>query len=150
MVKEKNAKIEYNIDRQTLSSLEKLCKWSKFVSIATIGIGSISSLSIIFLSIPTAIIGIITIIMGSKLLIASNHLKYVLDSKDTDSIFIVIDQLRQYFTFNGILIIISMIFFILLGIIIIVFAGAILELFNKSGFDYSISTFILTNKTIFI
>ena len=150
MVKEKNAKIECNIDRQTLSSLEKLCKWSKFVSIATIGIGSISSLSIIFLSIPTAIIGIITIIMGSKLLIASNHLKYVLDSKDTDSIFIVIDQLRQYFTFNGILIIISMIFFILLGIIIIVFAGAILELCNKSGFDYSISTFILTTKTIFI
>ena len=148
--KEKNKKIEYNIDRQTLNSIEKLCKWSKFVSIATIAIGSISSLSIIFLSIPTVIIGIITIIMGSKLLIASNHLKYVLDSKDTDSIFIVIDQLRQYFTFNGILIIISMVFFILLGIIMIVFAGAILELFNESAFDYSISTFTLNTKTIFI
>ena len=114
IVKEKNNKVQYNLDRQTFNSLGKLCKWSKFVSIATIAIGSISSLSIIFLSIPTAIIGIITIIMGSKLLIASNHLKYVLESKDTDSIFIVIDQLRQYFTFNGILIIISMVFFILL------------------------------------
>ena len=77
--------------------------------------------------------------MGVKLNIASNHLRYAIQVSSKESIFIAADHLRQYFTFNGIIIIISMIFFIIIAVIISLFAGAIIEIFNQSGFDYTIS-----------
>tara|TARA_B100000676_G_C17243699_1_gene419926 strand:+ start:92 stop:328 length:237 start_codon:yes stop_codon:yes gene_type:complete len=77
--------------------------------------------------------------MGVKLNIASNHLRYATQVNSKESVFIAADHLRQYFTFNGIIIIISMIFFIIIAVIISLFAGAIIEIFNQSGFDYTIS-----------
>ena len=129
----------FKLSAQDKLSVDSLYKWSKFVSICTIVLGSITSLSIFFLAIPTAIIGIITIVMGVKLNIASNHLRYAIQVNSKESIFIAADHLRQYFTFNGIIIIISMIFIITIAVIISLFAGAIIEIFNQSGFDYTIS-----------
>ena len=77
--------------------------------------------------------------MGVKLNIASNHLRYAVQVNSKESIFIAADHLRQYFTFNGIIIIISMIFLIITAIIFVLFAGAIIDIFNQSGFDYNIS-----------
>ena len=77
--------------------------------------------------------------MGIKLNIASNHLRYAMQVNNKESVLIAADHLRQYFTFNGIIIIISMIFFIIIAIIVTLFAGAIIEIFNQSGFDYTIS-----------
>jgi hypothetical protein len=135
----KNKENNFNISAQDKLSVDSLYKWSKFVSISTIVFGSITSLSIFFLAIPTAIIGMVTIVMGVKLNIASNHLRYAIQVNSKESIFIAADHLRQYFTFNGIIIIISMIFFIIIAVIISLFAGAIIEIFNQSGFDYTIS-----------
>ena len=139
MPEDKNKEENFNLSAQDKLSVNSLYKWSKFVSICTIVLGSITSLSIFLLAIPTAIIGIITIVMGVKLNIASNHLRYAIQVNSKESIFIAADHLRQYFTFNGIIIIISMIFFIIIAVIISLFAGAIIEIFNQSGFDYTIS-----------
>ena len=139
MPEDKNKEQNFKLSAQDKLSVDSLYKWSKFVSICTILLGSITSLSIFFLAIPTAIIGIITIAMGVKLNIASNHLRYAIQVNSKESIFIAADHLRQYFTFNGIIIIISMIFFIIIAVIIALFAGAIIEIFNQSGFDYTIS-----------
>jgi len=139
MPEDKNKEYNFKLSAQDKLSVDSLYKWSKFVSICTIVLGSITSLSIFFLAIPTAIIGIITIVMGVKLKIASNHLRYAIQVNSKESIFIAADHLRQYFTFNGIIIIISMIFFIIIAVIISLFAGAIIEIFNQSGFDYTIS-----------
>ena len=139
MPEDKKKEENLKISAQDKLSVDSLYKWSKFVSICTIVLGSVTSLSIFFLAIPTAIIGIITIVMGVKLNIASNHLRYAIQVNSKESIFIAADHLRQYFTFNGIIIIISMIFFIIIAVIISLFAGAIIEIFNQSGFDYTIS-----------
>ena len=139
MPEDKNKEYNFKLSAQDKLSVDSLYKWSKFVSICTIVLGSITSLSIFFLAIPTARIGIITIVMGVKLNIASNHLRYAIQVNSKESIFIAADHLRQYFTFNGIIIIISMIFFIIIAVIISLFAGAIIEIFNQSGFDYTIS-----------
>ena len=139
MPEDKNKEYNFKLSAQDKLSVDSLYKWSKFVSICTIVLGSITSLSIFFLAIPTAIIGIITIVMGVKLNIASNHLRYAIQVSSKKSVFIAADHLRQYFTFNGIIIIISMIFFIIIAVIISLFAGAIIEIFNQSGFDYTIS-----------
>ena len=139
MSEDKNKEQNFKLSVQDKLSVDSLYKWSKFVSICTIVLGSITSLSIFLLAIPTAIIGIITIVMGVKLNIASNHLRYAIQVNSKESIFIAADHLRQYFTFNGIIIIISMIFFIIIAVIISLFAGAIIEIFNQSGFDYTIS-----------
>ena len=139
MPEDKNKEYNFKLSAQDKLSVDSLYKWSKFVSICTIVLGSITSLSIFFLAIPTAIIGIITIAMGVKLNIASNHLRYAMQVSSKESVFIAADHLRQYFTFNGIIIIISMIFFVIIAVIIALFAGAIIEIFNQSGFDYTIS-----------
>lgn len=139
MPEDKNKEYNFKLSAQDKLSVDSLYKWSKFVSICTIVLGSITSLSIFFLAIPTAIIGIITIVMGVKLNIASNHLRYAMQVSSKESVFIAADHLRQYFTFNGIIIIISMIFFIIIAVVISLFAGAIIEIFNQSGFDYTIS-----------
>lgn len=139
MPEDKNKEYNFKLSAQDKLSVDSLYKWSKFVSICTIVLGFITSLSIFFLAIPTAIIGIITIVMGVKLNIASNHLRYAIQVSSKESVFIAADHLRQYFTFNGIIIIISMIFFIIIAVIISLFAGAIIEIFNQSGFDYTIS-----------
>ena len=146
MPEDKNKEYNFKLSAQDKLSVDSLYKWSKFVSICTIVLGSITSLSIFFLAIPTAIIGIITIVMGVKLNIASNHLRYAMQVSSKESVFIAADHLRQYFTFNGIIIIISMIFFIIIAVIITLFAGAIIEIFNQSGFDYTISIQDQTRK----
>lgn len=81
--------------------------------------------------------GIITIVMGTKLTVAANHLEFALQNKDAESFTIAIDQLRQYFLINGILLIIT-VALIGLGIILVIsFAGFFMDLINQSGFDYS-------------
>ena len=139
MPEDKNKENNFKLSMQDKLSVDSLYRWSKFVSISTIVLGSITFLSIFFLAIPTAIIGIVTIVMGVKLNIASNHLRYAVQVNSKESIFIAADHLRQYFTFNGIIIIISMIFLIITAIIFVLFAGAIIDIFNQSGFDYNIS-----------
>ncbi len=131
--------LNYTLDSFGIITMERLCKWTKFVGIMNIITGVIYCLSIIILSIPTVIMGIITIVMGTKLTTASNYLQFAVEHKDGPSFSNAVDQLRQYFFINGILLLITL---ILIGLILLMFglfAGYIMDFLNESGFDYSVS-----------
>ena len=132
--------LNYNLDLVGLITIEKMYKWTKIVGTLNIVLGVVYCLSILFLSIPTLIMGIITIIMGSKLVTAANHLQFAVQNKDEESFATAVDQLRQYFLINGILLIVT---FIIIGLVLIVlsfFSGLIMDFLNESGFDYTISS----------
>jgi hypothetical protein len=132
----------YNLDLLGLITIEKMYKWTKIVGILNIALGAVYCLSILFLSVPTLIMGIITIVMGSKLVTAANHFQFAVQNKDPESFATAIDQLRQYFLINGILLIVT---FIILGILLIFisfFSSFIMNFINDSGFDYSISSIL--------
>ena len=132
--------LNYNLDSFGLLTLEKLVKWTKFVGIMNIITGVMYCLMILFFSIPSAIMGVITIIMGTKLTNAATHMRFAAENKDAVSFTTAMDQLRAYFLINGILLIVF-IAFILLGLIFIsFFAGSLMDFFNESGFDYTVRT----------
>lgn len=130
--------LSYSLDASGALALDKLIKWTKFVGIANIGIGCLYCLTIFVFSLPTVIIGIITIAMGMKLTVAANHLKFAMANNESESLSFALDQLRQYFTINGILLIVTIVFIGVLIILATLFAGFFIELLNESGFDYSI------------
>lgn len=134
--------LNYSLDLLGLITIEKMYKWTKIVGILNIALGAVYCLSILFLSVPTLIMGIITIVMGSKLVTAANHFQFAVQNKDPESFATAIDQLRQYFLINGILLIVT---FIILGILLIFisfFSSFIMDFINESGFDYSISSIL--------
>ena len=133
--------LNYNLDSFGLLTLEKVVKWTKFVGIMNIITGAMYCLlMILFFSIPSAIMGVITIIMGTKLTNAATHMGFAAENKDAVSFTTAMDQLRAYFLINGILLIVF-IAFILLGLIFIsFFAGSLMDFFNESGFDYTVRT----------
>ena len=137
MPSSKKANLNYNLDSYGLLTMDKLSKWVKIVGILNIISGSLYCLTIFIFAVPTVVMGIITIVMGTKLTVAANHLEFALQNKDAESFTIAIDQLRQYFLINGILLIIT-VALIGLGIILVIsFAGFFMDLINQSGFDYS-------------
>jgi hypothetical protein len=137
MPSSKKANLNYNLDSYGLLTMDKLSKWVKIVGILNIISGSLYCLTIFIFAVPTVVMGIITIVMGTKLTVAANHLEFALQNKDAESFTIAIDQLRQYFLINGILLIIT-VSLIGLGIILVIsFAGFFMDLINQSGFDYS-------------
>ena len=94
--------LNYNLDSFGLLTLEKLVKWTKFVGIMNIITGAIYCLTLLFFSIPTAIMGVITIVMGTKLTNAASHLQFAAQNKDAVSFATAMDQLRAYFLINGV------------------------------------------------
>ena len=136
--------LNYNLDSFGSLTLEKLVIWTKFVGIMNIITGAIYCLTLLFFSIPTAIMGVITIVMGTKLTNAASHLQFAAQNKDAVSFATAMDQLRAYFLINGVLFIIFIVFIALGLIFISFFAGSLLDFFNESGFDYSETTAITT------
>lgn len=134
--------LNYHLDSFGLLTLEKLVKWTKFVGIMNIITGAMYCLTIFVFSIPTVIMGIITIFMGTKLTNAAIHLQFAVQNKDSISFRTAMDQFRSYFLINGVLLMITIAFIGLCLIFVIFFFGSIMELFNESGFDYSISAML--------
>ena len=58
--------LNYNLDSFGVLTFEKLVKWTKFVGIMNIITGAIYCLTILFFSIPTAIMCVITIVLDRK------------------------------------------------------------------------------------
>ena len=135
--------LNYNLDNYGLLAMSNLAKWTKIVGILNIISGALYCLTILIFAVPTVVIGIITIVMGTKLTVAANHLEFAIQNKDQESFTIAVDQLRQYFLINGILLIVT-VALIGLGIILLIFfAGFFMDLINQSGFDYSMISKIL-------
>ena len=146
VVKRKTASknnLNYSLDNYGLLTMSNLAKWTKIVGILNIISGALYCLTILIFAVPTVVIGIITIVMGTKLTVAANHLEFAIQNKDQESFTIAVDQLRQYFLINGILLIVT-VALIGLGIILLIFfAGFFMDLINQSGFDYSMISKIL-------
>ena len=135
--------LNYNLNNHGLLTMSNLAKWTKIVGILNIISGALYCLTILIFAVPTVVIGIITIVMGTKLTVAANHLEFAIQNKDKESITIAIAQLRQFFLINGILLIVT-VALIGLGIILLIFfAGFFMDLINQSGFDYSMISKIL-------
>ena len=133
----------YSLDNHGLLTMSNLAKWTKIVGILNIISGALYCLTILIFAVPTVVIGIISIVMGTKLTVAANHLEFAIQNKDQESFTIAVDQLRQYFLINGILLIVT-VALIGLGIILLIFfAGFFMDLINQSGFDYSMISKIL-------
>jgi len=135
--------LNYNLDNHGLLTMSNLAKWTKIVGILNIISGALYCLTILIFAVPTVVIGIISIVMGTKLTVAANHIEFAIQNKDQESFTIAVDQLRQYFLINGILLIVT-VALIGLGIILLIFfAGFFMDLINQSGFDYSMISKIL-------
>ena len=135
----------FSLNAEGRITIAKLKKWTKFVGVMNIISGAIYCLTIFILSIPTVIIGVVTIFMGTKLTIAANHLEYAMENSDNKSFQIAIDQLQRYFLINGGLLIASLVFIIFLLTILGLFANIFIEFWNSQSFNYSIKINSLLN-----
>ena len=135
----------FSLNAEGRLTIAKLKKWTKFVGVMNIISGAIYCLTIFILSIPTVIIGVVTIFMGTKLTIAANHLEYAMENSDNKSFQIAIDQLQRYFLINGGLLIASLVFIIFLLTILGLFANIFIEFWNSQSFNYSIKINSLLN-----
>ena len=128
----------FSLNAEGRLTIARLKKWTKFVGVMNIISGAIYCLTIFILSIPTVIIGVVTIFMGTKLTIAANHLEYAIENSDNKSFQIAIDQLQRYFLINGGLLIASLVFIVFLLTILGLFANVFIEFWNSQSFNYSI------------
>tara|TARA_B100001115_G_scaffold85552_1_gene62949 strand:- start:295 stop:849 length:555 start_codon:yes stop_codon:yes gene_type:complete len=128
----------FSLNAEGRLTIARLKKWTKFVGVMNIISGAIYCLTIFILSIPTVIIGVVTIFMGTKLTIAANHLEYAMENSDNKSFQIAIDQLQRYFLINGGLLIASLVFIVFLLTILGLFANIFIEFWNSQSFNYSI------------
>ena len=135
----------FSLNAEGRLTIAKLKKWTKFVGVMNIISGAIYCLTIFILSIPTVIIGVVTIFMGTKLTIAANHLEYAMENSDNKSFQIAIDQLQRYFLINGGLLIASLVFIVFLLTILGLFANIFIEFWNSQSFNYSIKINLLLN-----
>lgn len=135
----------FSLNAEGRITIAKLKKWTKFVGVMNIISGAIYCLTIFILSIPTVIIGVVTIFMGTKLTIAANHLEYAMENSDNKSFQIAIDQLQRYFLINGGLLIASLVFIVFLLTILGLFANIFIEFWNSQSFNYSIKINLLLN-----
>ena len=128
----------FSLNAEGRLTITRLKKWTKFVGVMNIISGAIYCLTIFILSIPTVIVGVVTIFMGTKLTIAANHLEYAMENSDNKSFQIAIDQLQRYFLINGGLLIASLVFIVFLLTILGLFANVFIEFWNNQSFNYSI------------
>ena len=128
----------FSLNSEGRLTIDRLKKWTKFVGIMNIISGILYCLTIFILSIPTVVMGIVTIFMGTKLTIAADHLEYALNNSDNKSFQIAIDQLQRYFFINGGLLIASLVFIVFLLTILSLFASVFIEFWNNQSFNYSI------------
>ena len=133
-----NPQFIFSLNAEGRLTIAKLKKWTKFVGVMNIISGAIYCLTIFILSIPTVIMGVVTIFMGTKLTIAANHLEYAMENSDNKSFQIAIDQLQRYFLINGGLLIASLVFIVFLLTILGLFANIFIEFWNSQSFNYSI------------
>lgn len=123
------------------TKLAQLRSWLGFVGIVTIIGGVISAISGLFAFIIGAIPGILTVILGFKLLGAKKYTDAMLEESSTgispETFGSFIDNLRAFFKITGILIIISLVLSLLLFIFSIVasffltdFLGNLINLIN--------------------
>ncbi|WP_170240303.1 DUF5362 family protein [Thermosediminibacter litoriperuensis] len=101
-----------------IRKLEEFSTWAAIVGWVTVISGAIEAILGLFAFIIGALPGVITLIMGIKLLGARDRAKNIVLSQDYDEhqMVLLIQEMTSYFKIQGILIIIGVILFVLLGV----------------------------------
>ncbi|NQU27573.1 MAG: hypothetical protein HQ528_04730 [Candidatus Marinimicrobia bacterium] len=123
--------LELALTMENQLMLEKLATWSKLVAIINIIFGIINCLTIFVMAIPIVVVGVIMILMGTKLNSATAHFRYGLYQKDSESFVEGLNQIRQYLLYNGILLLMTVILFAVVIIIALTAGEAINELMQE-------------------
>ena len=115
--------IVYELDSEGFYILDKLSKWNKIIGILFIFMG-ITTLLTIFVDYTNPISVLISILLsifivylGTRLTSAASHFKYCLYQKDSESLRIGMNNLRQYFMITGISYVVIIIFMIVAMIV---------------------------------
>lgn len=131
-----NDQLHFPMDFHGNEILTKLAYWSKFVGIMNILIGILYTLSIFIMSIPTVIVGIVYILIGTKLNSASSQLKFSLETKESEGFISAIDNIRSALFLNGILFIITLVIFALVIFGLLLFGSLFKDIFYELARDY--------------
>ncbi len=124
-----NIELPLTLDNQWL--LQKLVTWSKVVAIINIIFGILYCLTIFSLFIPTVVMGVFLILMGTRLNSAAAHLKYGLYEKDSASFGHALKQFRDYMLFNGIFLILIVVMTLIVILIALTAGAAFYEFFEE-------------------
>jgi len=133
-----NNKLEFLLDFKGIETLKKLALWSKFVGIMNILVGVLYTLSIFIGAIPAVIIGVIYILIGTKLNTASAQLKFSLETKESEGFVSAIDNIRSSIYLNGILFIISLVIFALVLLFLLLFGSVFRDILYELTGNYSL------------
>ena len=121
-------KIEIPLSVKNIDILSGLAKWSKIVGVFHIVLGILYCLSIFLLLIPTVIMGVFFILLGTRLTNASAHLNYCLQEPEEETIIHAFDNMRKYMFLNGIMFIVMFILVLIIFTVILVFGIALFDI----------------------
>ena len=141
-ISENTPKLNYGLDYHGKDVLLKLARWSKFVGLINIVFGFIYCLTIFIFSIPTVIIGIFLILIGTRLTSVAGNLNHCVLHEESASFSEALDQLRSYMFLYGTMMIVMVVIIIILIIIAIMFGVAVKDFFFEAADDIVIRSFL--------
>ena len=141
-IAENTSRLNYRLDYQGKDVLLKLARWSKFVGLINIFFGFIYCLTIFVFSIPTVIIGIFLILIGTRLTSVAGNLQNCVLQEESYSFSEALDQLRSYMFLNGIMLIVMIVIITILIIIAIIFGVAVKDFFLGTTDDIVIRSLV--------
>jgi len=137
------ANIEIPLTLKNINVLSGLVKWSKIVGMFHIVLGIIYCLSIFLFMIPTVVIGVFFIILGTRLTNASANLRYSIQDPNEETIILALENLKKYLFFNGIMYIVMFLFVLIILTVILVFGVALFDILREATNPYvSIMTWV--------
>ena len=128
--------IEIPLSPKNIHILTGLVKWSKIVGVFNIILGILFCLSIFLFMLPTVVIGIFFVFLGTRLTNASSYLRYCIYEHDGKSMMAALENIKKYLLLNGIMFIIMFIFVIVILSILFLFGVAIFEIFEEISYPY--------------
>ena len=141
-ISENTPKLNYGLDYHGKDVLLKLARWSKFVGLINIVFGFIYCLTIFIFSIPTVIIGIFLILIGTRLTSVAGNLNHCVLHEESASFSEALDQLRSYMFLYGTMMIVMVVIIIILIIIAIMFGVAVKDFFFEAADDIVIRSLL--------
>jgi len=136
-------KFEIPLSYKNTETISGLAKWSKIVGIFHIILGIIYCLSIFLLMIPTVVMGIFFIFLGTRLTDASANLDYCIQNPTEETMMSALEYLRKYLFLNGLMFFVMLVFMIIIIAVLLFFGVAIFELFETMTDSYvSVLSFV--------
>ena len=129
-------KIEIPLSLKNIGILSGLAKWSRIVGIFHIVLGILYCLSVFLLLIPTVIMGVFFILLGTRLTNASAYLKYWLQEPEEETIIQAFDNVRKYMFLNGVMFIVMSVIVLIIFAVVLVFGIALFDIFSEMTDSY--------------